>query len=390
MLCKRSKDRCIECCPVIAKVDIFHPQLNYKTKRKSTCSCWGVILFFAFIVICIYFIVDEYKGKTRNYSFSFSQKFIQRKKWEGKKITIGFNTSEEWKNDVNIELYDSQNQTINYTQCDVNLEESKNGTFFCIINYSITTTNTNDYILKFQLSLKETVKTKEIIDFSVAMKEPLIDHDNLENPITFDNDFSLNKFRCFYATDEITDYGKYLKLINYTTEGGFIDDTQINAIYLDDYLDSRKTRNDQNIGKLLGYYRIMVSKKIDVYQREYISKTNFIKNIFSSIGSLFTVCSIIGFLIISPFDTSRLYDSLGINSNTIYNDYEQRAQNEGEEVVIDENEFRDNLENSGFFKSLCQRICFLFCCCCDICPLTRHLYIVKDYFDEKLSIENQI
>ena len=83
MLCKRSKDRCIECCPVIAKVDIFHPQLNYKTKRKSTCSCWGVILFFAFIVICIYFIVDEYKGKTRNYSCSFSQKSFQRIKWEG-------------------------------------------------------------------------------------------------------------------------------------------------------------------------------------------------------------------------------------------------------------------------------------------------------------------
>jgi hypothetical protein len=367
MLCKRYKDRCIECCPIITKADIFHPQLNYKTKRKSTCSCWGVILFFVFIGLSIYFFVHEYKGRKQNYSFSFSQKFIRRKQWEEKKITIGFNTSEEWKNDVNIDLYDSQNKTINYTQCDEYLEESKNGTYFCIINYSITTNNSNDYILKFQLSLKKTVKTRKIIHFSVAMKEPFIDHDNLENPITFDYDFSVNKFRCFYATDEITDYGKYLKLINYTTEGGFVDDTLINTIYLDDYLDSRITRSGESIGKLLGYYRIMVSKKIDVYQREYISKTNFFKNIFSSIGSLFTICSIVGFLIISPNDTSRLYDSLeNINSHTIYNDYQQRAQNEGEEITINENEFQDNLEDSGFFKSLCQRICFIFCFCCDI------------------------
>ena len=116
------------------------------------------------------------------------------------------------------------------------------------------------------------METNNTIHFSVAMKEPLINHDNLENPIIFVNDFSVNKFRCFYSTDEITDYGKYIKLIKYTTEGGFIDDTQINATYLDDYLDSRKTRSDERIGQLLGFYRIMVSKKIDVYQREYISK----------------------------------------------------------------------------------------------------------------------
>ena len=135
----------------------------------------------------------------------------------------------------------------------------------------------------------------------------------------------------------------------------------------------------------------MVSKKIDIYQREYISKTNFIKNIFSSIGSLFTICSIVGFLIISPNDTNRLYSSLeNIKSSSIYDDYKQRTQKEDKEIKINKNEFEDNLQDSGFFKSLCQRFCFIFCCCCDICPLTRHLYIVKDYFDEKLSIENQI
>ena len=391
MLCKRPKDECIECCPVITKVDIFHPQLNYKTKRKSTFSCWGVILFFAFIGISIYFIVHEIVCIKQNYSFSYSQEFILRKDWKGKEITIGFNVSEEWKNDVNIELYDSQDKAVNYTQCDDNLEESKNGTFFCIINHSITTNNQNDYILKFKLSLKKSVETKKIIHFSVAMKEPLIDHDDLKNPILLEYDSSVKKFRCFYSTDEITDYGKYLKLIDYTTKGGFIDDTQINAIYLDDYLDSRKTRSDEKIGELLGFYRIMVSKKIDVYQREYISKTNFIKNIFSSIGSLFTICSIVGFLIISPNDTNRLYSSLeNIKSSTIYDDYKQRTQKEDKEIKINKNEFEDNLQDSGFFKSLCQRFCFIFCCCCDICPLTRHLYIVKDYFDEKLSIENQI
>lgn len=204
--------------------------------------------------------------------FLFLKNLLKEKNGEIKKITIGFNTSVEWKNEVNIELYDSQNEAINYTQCDDNLEESKNGTFFCIINYSITTNNENDYILKFKLSLKNSVETNNTIHFSVAMKEPLINHDKLKNPITFDNDFSVNKFRCFYSTDEITDYGKYIKLIKYTTKGGFIDDTQINATYLDDYLDSRKTRSDERIGQLLGFYRIMVSKKIDVYQREYISK----------------------------------------------------------------------------------------------------------------------
>ena len=321
--------------------------------------------------------------------FLFLKNLLKEKNGEIKKITIGFNTSVEWKNEVNIELYDSQNEAINYTQCDDNLEESKNGTFFCIINYSITTNNENDYILKFKLSLKNSVETINIIHFSVAMKEPLINHDKLKNPITFDNDFSVNKFRCFYSTDEITDYGKYIKLIKYTTKGGFIDDTQINATYLDDYLDSRKKRSDKSIGKLLGFYRIMVSKKIDVYQREYISKTNFNKNIFSSIGSLFIIFTILGFLLISPNDTSRLYSNLkNINSSTIYDDYEQRTPND--KIKTNKNEFKDNLEDSGFFKSLCLRFCFIFCCCCGKCPLTRPLYIVKDYFDEQLSIENQI
>ena len=85
MLCKSTKDSCIECCPLITKVDIFHPQLDYKTKRKSTCSCWGVILFFSFISISIYFIIHECICIDQNYSFSFSQEFIKRKEWRDKK-----------------------------------------------------------------------------------------------------------------------------------------------------------------------------------------------------------------------------------------------------------------------------------------------------------------
>jgi len=390
MICKTQKDNCIKCCPLIGKIDIFHPQMTFKTKRKSTFSCFGVLLFFIFIFTCCYFIHHEYVSRKQDYSFSFSQEFIRRSYWREKKITIGFNTTEQWKNFLNIDLIDSHNKLINYTQCDDNLEEAKNGTYFCLINYPITTNNENDYILRFQLSLKNNVKAKETIHFSVAMKEPLIDHDNLENPISFDDDFPVKKFRCFYSTDEITDYGKYLKLIDYTTKGGYIDDTEINAIYLDDFLDSRKTRNDNNIGKLLGFYRIMVSKKIDVYKREYISKTKFYINIFSFIGGSFTIFSIIGFLIISPNDSSRLYSSLdNINSHDIYEAYRTKANNENEEVGITEGDFENNLIDSGIFKSLCHRFCFICCNCCDICPQTRHLYIIKNYFEDKLSIEEQ-
>ncbi len=218
-------------------------------------------MFVIYIWLIIGYIVYRIFLIKKDYSFSYSQDFMRRKEWTDKKISIAFNISEEWKNEVILELFDSENENVNYTQCNGYLEESKNGSHYCLINHSITTNNENDYILKFKLSLKNQTKENKKIHFSVAMKEPEINHDNFEKPLNYDKNSSINKFRCFYSTDEITDYGRYLKLINYVSKGGFIDDTEINAIYLDDYLDSRKTRSDPQIGKILGFYRIFCVKK---------------------------------------------------------------------------------------------------------------------------------
>ena len=387
MIWKQHKEDCIECCPIIPYLDVFHPPLTFKTKKKSTCSCLGLLLFVIYILLIIGYIVYKIALIEKDYSFSYSQEFIRRKEWTDKKINIAFNISEEWKNEVILELFDSQNEneTINYTQCNDNIEESKNGSYYCLINYSITTNNENDYILKFKLSLKNETKEKKTIHFSVAMKEPIIDHDNFEKPLNYDKNTSVNKFRSFYSTDEITDYGKYLKLIDYVSEGGFIDNTEIDAIYLDDYLDSRKTRNDPQIGKILGYYRILVSKKKDLYKRTYIDKRQFFLDIIGFIGGSFSFLSLVGLIIISPNDSIRLYGSLKKEEkDNIYNNYNENDKS------IEQEEFNNRLASNSCIQAFCDRFSFIFCFCCNKCRKTEHFYIIDDYYKKKLSIENQL
>ena len=194
----------------------------------------------------ILFIIINFQSK-KNPSISYYQDFIRKREFVGLKITLGFNVSDEWKDQVIFTLYNQDDIILNYSICDENLEESENLTYYCIINYSIQKNNLSSYSLKLHLNLTRKVEKEEKIPFSISMREPNINHTNEKNPLYIYDKDSINKFRCFFNTKEITSYRRYLKLINYISHGGYnFDDKEIDILYLDDFEDSRKINRNEN------------------------------------------------------------------------------------------------------------------------------------------------
>ena len=109
------------------------------------------------IAIIIGLIINEIVSIKNNYSISYSQEFINSKEWSQKQITIGFNVSKEWENDVIFDLLDSDNNVIELKHCDENLNliDLKNGTYFCIVNNTIDINYLTSHTLKLNIKLKE-------------------------------------------------------------------------------------------------------------------------------------------------------------------------------------------------------------------------------------------
>ena len=99
---------------VIPELDFLHSPPSYKTKKITSWSRLGLSLtFLMFVTFIVLFIIFFIKAKN-DYTVSYSQDFILRKDFSKKKITLGFNTSSEWKNKLIFELYDSENKIIIY------------------------------------------------------------------------------------------------------------------------------------------------------------------------------------------------------------------------------------------------------------------------------------
>ena len=349
-----------------------------------------MILTFIGLFIYVYYDCKE------NPSVKFYQDFIKKSKWVGKKITLAFNVSDEYKNRVIFSLFDPNNEIINLSKCNEELVESEDFVYYCIVNYSITKNSFSSHALKLHLNLTEEIIDQEYkIPFSFTIREPNINHTNYENPLDLYDQESINKFKCFYYTKEITSYRRYIKIINYTTDGGYIhDDQNIDEIYLDDFEDSRKTMrtNQPNEKNFIGSYRILLSKKIDVYERKYDSFWNIISRVGGYSTPVFLIFGILIFIFVKPYDNIRIYKALKKEGNdlteTIYNDY-IKDNNEYNEDFNNIDSFKNEIDNNNCFNKIKNQIMFLFCYCCYYNKRTKHLYLINKYIDDNVSLENK-
>ena len=223
------------------------------------------------------------------------------------------------------------------------------------------------------------------------MREPNINHSNIENPLDIYDKDSINKFRCFFNTREITSYRRYLKLINYTTYGGYTsEDNVIDELYLDDYEDSRKINKKENDTdeNFLGSYRILLSKKIDIYERKFDDLLTLGSKTLAYNGLIMMVFTILIKILVNPNDSIRIYEALK-EKNSSFTDPQRIFKSFKETKTINEHEFEEKLKRNCCEK-LFDKFVFIFCHCCNKNKSTEYLYIIKDYIDNNLYIENHL
>ena len=150
---------------VVPEFDFLHPNSIYKTKKYTKQSKCGIILSFLFILTFVVLFFYEKDHSKSNPAISYSQDFIRKREWVGKKITLGFNVSDEWKNDVNFTLYDTNNEIINLKKCNEELEESENATYDCVIDYIIIKNSDSTHTLKLHLNLTKNISEEKRIPF---------------------------------------------------------------------------------------------------------------------------------------------------------------------------------------------------------------------------------
>lgn len=376
---------------ILPYIDFLHPMTYYQTKRKTKCSKLGTIFSFLFILTFIILFLIIYWQSKKNPSISYSQDFIKKRELVGKKITLGFNVSDEWKNQVIFTLYDQDDKIVNLSICDENLEESKNFTYYCVINYSIQKSNTSAYSLKLHLNLTKKIKKEVKVPFSISIREPNINHSNIDNPLDIYDETSINKFRCFFKTTEITSYRRYLKLISYTTYGGyFSNDNYVEELYLDDFEDSRKIDKSKNgeDENFLGSYRILLSKKIDIYERKYDTGFSLFSQLFSYYSPICFIFAILIKICVSPNDNIRIYEALKEKDNS-FTDPERIFNSFKEKKTIKQEDFKNKLKRNKCQK-FWDKFIFICCHCCNENPRTEYLYIISDYIDKNLSPEYQL
>lgn len=107
--------------------------------------------------------------------------------------------------------------------CDENLieikkNENKENNYICLIDYPLNGSNITNHIIK--IHLRNNTKNKKInsvrIPLYVKFKEPKLDH-NKNDPFVFENE--IIEYIYYYTFDFYTSYRKYIKIIDYITEG---------------------------------------------------------------------------------------------------------------------------------------------------------------------------
>jgi len=182
-----------------------------------------------------------------------------------------------------------------------------------------------------------------------------------------------------------------LKLISYTTYGGFNgDDNYIEELYLDDFEDSRKIDKSKNgeDENFLGSYRILLSKKIDIYERKYDDLITLLSSLFSYYSPICFIFAILIKIFVSPNDNIRIYEALKEKDNS-FTDPERIFNSFKEKKTIEQEDFKNKLKRNKCQK-FWDKFIFICCHCCNKNQRTEYLYIISDYIDKNLSPEYQL
>lgn len=381
---------------ILSQLDFLHKPKTFPITKQTTKSYCGIFLSIIMIGTLIGLTIREFLLINKNYTISYSQDFISRLAWSEKIITIGFNVSKEWENKVDFTVFDSNYDNIPFEDCDENLNivnDSQKVVYHCIVNYSLKINDLSSHSLKINLTLKEKYTTEERVPFSLAIHEPYIDHDNYDTPLYKINS-NIMKFRCFFNTIEINSFRRYLKYVEYNIEGGlFKNPRKIEGIYLDDFEDTKGTRLSDEIGKLLGTYRILVSKKKDIYIRKHKDIFEFLSMIGGYISTLMTVFGILSLIFVNTNDNYRIFNYLtkkkyknsDFDSKVIYDYYfDKKDKNE---KAIDFEYFNKTIKEVDYKKTFLNKFCYFFFCCK---KRNKPLSIINNYINENLTIDNYL
>ena len=188
----------------------------------------------------------------------------------------------------------------------------------------------------------------------------------------------------FYETQSATSYRKYIKIINYKTEG-FFHNSQENSAYLEDFEDLSKM-NTTNDDKILGSFRFSLSKKKDIFERKYINWLDYILDMISKFISFKAGFSFLTLILVNPIDKLRIFASFNNKKPSLFN--------ETSNLIID-NWYKKNNEepnnnnriiiNKNF--SFCDKLKFLFKCCNKD---KKNLIAVDNFIEEKLTINDTL
>ena len=253
-------------------LDILHkpePLPLVKKDSNSKCSVTLSIIFFCFYIGYEIYKISDYSN---DFKLTYSQDFIQDKDYYNKKVTFAFGIDKKLNDSIKLIFYDSTNQIIDNNLikiCNPNLKELKEGKmvgtmdYYCFIDYPINGTD-RTYIFRVDIVYEGSLKNIPSRFYLYGVfNEPRIKHNN-DNPFDYT---VLNHIAFPFDTNSITTYRKYIKIVDYKTEG-FFKDNEKSATYLDEYEDIDK-RNLLEGLNMLGTFRFSVSKKKDIFERKY-------------------------------------------------------------------------------------------------------------------------
>ena len=381
----------LEDCSCLSFLDFLHnpePLPNVKNDTNSKCGIFLSIIFFvAYIAYEIFLIVDY----NNDYKLTYSQDFINSKVGVEQKITFGFRLPMMYNDSIRLIFFNSSHGLIEdnlIKRCGPNLKERKGESylddFFCFIDYPITDNNFNDIIFEVLVSYEGEIEdNRSDVYLYIDLIEPRLQHNN-DNPFDYSK---INEFMYFFNTGSSTLYEKYLKIIDYKTEG-FFSSYENNAAYLDESEHFDRIERDRKQLGIIGDIRFKLSKKRDVYERKYVGCLEYF--ISKVIGYFISIKGFFEFLtltLVNPMDKLRIFTSvirkkpaLLNDSSNLIKDYYYKKNNE---IPSDNNQI---IIQKDF--NFCDKV-GLFCKCCRK-DKKKALIAVNDYIEDKLTISNTL
>ena len=372
-------------------LDILHTPNPLPSLKKNTKSNFSIVLFVVLIITSIIYIIYRLINISKEYTINYTQNFQETVGKINKKITFGFKIGDNMDNYIKLEYYDSFNERIDDSlikRCDSNLkeikgDESSEENFFCFIDYPIRGSNLTNHIIKMHLKYKDQKPQIKRIPLIVKFIEPTIKHEK-DNPFDYSE---LYEMLYFYDVGSATSYRKFIKVINYKTNGIFTD-SNYDSAYLEDYEDISKVISLDEDDKMIGSFRFSLSKKKDIFERKFTNWWDFILDVISKLISIMGILSFCSLIMINPNDNLRIFYSLQEKKPSLY---------EPTSTIINEfwhekNKNEDPNNNIVIPKKIkCKDKCkFLFgyyFCCCESCK-KKELKVIDDFINEKLIIND--